>query len=64
MFHIFICVDYNFYLQESISALSFDKKEIRGILEKNGGCVLKEFPGTKQKIPEEIILISDKQVSF
>jgi len=37
-----------------------NKKELKKTILKFGGIVLDEFPGPKQKIPEGVLLISDR----
>ena len=45
---------------EKIEENKFNRKELVKKIEDNGGKVLKKFPGDKEKIPEHVILISDR----
>ena len=45
---------------EKIEENKFNRKELVKKIENNGGKVLKKFPGDKEKIPEHVILISDR----
>ena len=45
---------------EKIEENKFNRKELIKKIEDNGGKVLKKFPGDKEKIPEHVILISDR----
>eukprot|EP00095_Tigriopus_kingsejongensis_P010633 maker-scaffold1028_size131186-snap-gene-0.56 protein:Tk10633 transcript:maker-scaffold1028_size131186-snap-gene-0.56-mRNA-1 annotation:"PREDICTED: uncharacterized protein LOC593800" len=40
---------------------SFNKREIRRVLEQNGGTVLKSFPGAHQNVPKELLIISERE---
>ena len=46
--------------ENEMSTLEFDKKRIRKLLTEFGGKVLDKFPGDKDKIQPNIILISDR----
>ena len=46
--------------ENEMSILEFDKKRIRKLLTEFGGKVLDKFPGDKDKIQPNIILISDR----
>ena len=41
-----------------------NKRELKKLIVQHGGTVLEEFPGPKQKIPDSVVLISDKFVAF
>lgn len=44
----------------STAVTTMNKKEVKKVVLDNGGIVLDEFPGAKQKIPEDLIVISDR----
>ena len=41
-----------------------NKRELKKLIVQHGGTVLEEFPGPKQKIPDSVVLISDKFVAY
>ena len=44
----------------AIKPLVMKKKELKKMIVENGGIYLDEFPGPKQKIPDSVLLISDR----
>ena len=46
---------------EKLEEPKFNRKELVKKIEDNGGKVLKKFPGEKEKIPENVVLLSDRK---
>lgn len=45
---------------EKLEEPKFDRNELKKKIEDNGGKVLTKFPGEKEKIPEHVVVISDR----
>ena len=46
--------------RENLVEPKFNKSELRKKIQENGGQVLSKFPGEKEKIPEHVVVISDR----
>ena len=45
---------------EKLEEKKFKKNELKQKIQDNGGKVLTKFPGDKEKIPEHLVVISDR----
>ena len=45
---------------ETLVDPKFNRKDLKKKIQDNGGQVLTKFPGEKEKIPEHVIVISDR----